>query len=332
MKSQKKQKRAAKQTSLDLTSEKIPKLKPIVPEADNNLAQWLFIVDRRWKLCVKYDNSSMNSFVNTIKEHAGPLKTSLINKNSYQEVWTVIKRRVLNGRASIQNRFNISGPSFRLSLDTGKCLDLMEIFIMVSKIVVNLKLQQFIEPEDIKTMARSMLLFTDLSHFNNELSNKRSTRRGDDTSTTQLMGVMDHLAGDLDTSAITLGDTGSGGDKLFCSADIDMNNTQEHMIGGGPRDPIRDFITLARFVARQKRVYSDKIDAMTLEDLAREAKSEAFLQQVQVSSSNCSVYDVYKNKFKSSGKPGISLHNTWGDAGANKVVDTPQTTTGRKFS
>ena len=35
-------KRAAKQTSLDLTSEKIPELTNILPGADNNLADWMF--------------------------------------------------------------------------------------------------------------------------------------------------------------------------------------------------------------------------------------------------------------------------------------------------
>ena len=84
-------KMAPKQSALDLTSEKIPKLDPIYPGTDNNLAQWLFIIDKRWKLWVKYNQSSMSAFTNTVKENSGPLKTSLMNKTTYHEVWTTIK-------------------------------------------------------------------------------------------------------------------------------------------------------------------------------------------------------------------------------------------------
>ena len=48
-------KRAAKQTSLDLTSEKIPELNNILPGVDNNLADWIFTIDKRWRLCCRYD-------------------------------------------------------------------------------------------------------------------------------------------------------------------------------------------------------------------------------------------------------------------------------------
>ena len=130
----------------------------------------MYIIDKRWKLCVQFDQSSIFAFINTVKENSGPLKTSLMNKTTYHEGWTTIKRKVLNGRAAIQNLFNLTGPSFQTSLDMGKCLDLMEIFIMVAKLVVSFKLHQFIEPEDIKVIAKSFLLFADLSEFHNVLS------------------------------------------------------------------------------------------------------------------------------------------------------------------
>ena len=88
----------------------------------------------------------MSALINTIKEHSGPLRTSLLHKNTYHEVWTIIKRKVLNGRAAIQNMFNITGPGFQIRLDTGKCLDIMEVFIMVAKLVIKLKLHQYLEP------------------------------------------------------------------------------------------------------------------------------------------------------------------------------------------
>ena len=89
-------------------------------------------------------------------------------------------------------------------------------------------------------MAKSMLLFTELSLFNSKLSGGRTSRRGDDALTTQHGNMPNHLTEDPhDTLAITLGATDPGVGGLFCSGDIDMNNTQEHMIGGGTRDPIR---------------------------------------------------------------------------------------------
>ena len=115
----------------------------------------------------------------------------------------------------------------------------MEIFIKVSELAVNLKLQQFIQPEDVQTMARSMLLFRDLSDFNTEVSRGRNSRRGDDASTTLYGNMLTHLTEDPhNTSAITLGATDPGIGGLFCPGDIDMNSTQELMTGGGNRDPI----------------------------------------------------------------------------------------------
>ena len=183
-------KMAAKQTALDLTSEKIPKLDPIHPGTDNNLAQWLFTINKWWRLCVEYNQTSMSALINTIKEHSGPLRTSLLHKNTYHEVWTIIKRKVLNGRAAIQNMFNITGPGFQIRLDTGKCLDIMEVFIMVAKLVINLKLHWFFEPEDIKSMARSLFLFTDLSEFYSVLSKRKAEGRSGDISTIELQELI----------------------------------------------------------------------------------------------------------------------------------------------
>ena len=76
------------------------------------------VVHYRQEIEIMYDQSSMSAFINTVKENSGPLKISLMNKNTYHEVWTTIKRKVLNGRAAIQNLFNITGPSFQTSLDT----------------------------------------------------------------------------------------------------------------------------------------------------------------------------------------------------------------------
>ena len=137
---------AAKETGSNLISQKIQKLDPIHPGADNNLARWLSTIIRRWWLCVEYNKTSMSVLINTIKEHAGPLRTSLLHKSTYQEVWMIIKRKVLCGREAIRNIFNITGPSSQISLDTGKCLDTMEVFIMVATLVIRLGLHQYLEP------------------------------------------------------------------------------------------------------------------------------------------------------------------------------------------
>ena len=59
-----------------------------------------------------------------------------------------------------------------------------------------------------------------------------------------------------------------------------------------------NFVTLGHFIQSKKQVYADKVSGMSMEDLADEAHSEAFLQQTTVTTSNCSVFDTYKYKYK----------------------------------
>ena len=86
-------KMAAEETGSNLISQKIPKVAQIHAGADNNLARWLSTIIRRWRICVEYNKTSMATLINTIKEQAGPLRTSLLHKTTYQDVWTIIKGR-----------------------------------------------------------------------------------------------------------------------------------------------------------------------------------------------------------------------------------------------
>ena len=76
----------------------------------------------------------MTALVNTIKDNSGPLRTSLINKTNYQDILIILRRKVLSGHEAISNLFNMSGLCFQASLDTLKCLDMMENFMMASKL------------------------------------------------------------------------------------------------------------------------------------------------------------------------------------------------------
>ena len=79
-------KMAAEETGSNLISQKIPKLAPIHAGADNNLARWLSTIIRRWRLCVEYNKASMAALIHTIKQQAGPLRTSLLHKRTYRDV------------------------------------------------------------------------------------------------------------------------------------------------------------------------------------------------------------------------------------------------------
>ena len=159
-------------------------------------------------------------------------------------------------------------------------------------------------------MARSLFLFMDLFEFYSVLSKKKAEGRSGDISTIELQELIALVGDGANTSVLTMGDTDSAGEGLFSPHDIDIRGTQEVMVGGAARNPLGDFCTLVDHVARMRRVYSSKIDAMSEDDLAREAKSEAFLQQVQVSSKNCSVFNIYQNMYqnrhKTTGRPGNS--------------------------
>ena len=70
-----------------------------------------------------------------------------------------------------------------------------------------------------------------------------------------------------------------------------------------------------------KQVYTDKMDAMDHEDLIREAKSEAFLQQIAVTSKNGSVFNLYQNRNKSTSKVGnITFGKGRASAGAISLI------------
>ena len=115
---------------------------------------------------------------------------------------------------------------------------------------------------------------------------KKAEGRAGDTSTAELQEVIALVEDDADTSVLTMGDTDLAEEELFSPHDIDIRGTQEVMIGGAARDPLGDFCTLVDHVVRMRRVYSSKIEPMCEDDLAREAKSEGFLQQVRESSKN----------------------------------------------
>ena len=79
---------------------------------------------------------------------------------------------------------------------------------------------------------------------------------------------------------------------MYSSSDVDVNATQEILVGGAARNPLLDFCTLSDYVTKMKQVYTDKMDAMDHEDLNMEATSEAFLEQIAVTSENCSVFNL----------------------------------------
>ena len=227
----------------------------------------------------------MASFVHTVKDQAGPLRKDMVDKSNWQEIFRTIKRKVLNGHEGIVNLFNLTNPGYQVSLDTGKALDLMEQFVMVTTIVIGYKLQQFIDPIDVKHLAKSFLLYRDQQDFNNTLSKKKMSARTDDSSTTKMKGMIRMLRADPNTSMINMPNTDDDG--LFNPYDVDMDKTQELLISGSQRDPILDFCILAEFVGDMHNVYTDKLDTMTQEDLVGEGKSEALHQRLQISQNNC---------------------------------------------
>ena len=119
------------------------------------MARWLSIIIRRWRSCVEYNKASMAALIHTIKQQAGPLRTSLLHKRTYRDVWTIIHRKVLCGRGAIRNLFNTTGPSHQVSLKVGKCLDSMDTFLMVATLAIRLGLHQYLEPDDTPTIGTS---------------------------------------------------------------------------------------------------------------------------------------------------------------------------------
>ena len=132
------------------------------------------------------------------------MRTSLINKTNYQDILIILRRKVFSGHDAISNLFNMSGPSFQASLDTSKCLDMMENFMMASRVVVNYKLQQFIEPSDVRQLARTMLLYRDQQNFTSELSKRNATTRFVDASTTRTRNMIALLRADRNTSVMDI--------------------------------------------------------------------------------------------------------------------------------
>ena len=78
----------------------------------------------------------MASFVHTVTKQAGPLRKDLVNKYNWLGIFQAFKRKVLNGHEGIVKLFNLTSPGFQASLDTGKALDLMEQFVVVTTIVI----------------------------------------------------------------------------------------------------------------------------------------------------------------------------------------------------
>ena len=170
-------------------------------------------------------------------------------------------------------------------------------------------------------MARSLFLFSDLSEFYSVLSKKKSEGRSGDISTMELQQLIALVQEDPNTSVLTMADTGPAGEGLFSPHDVDINGTQEVMVGGAARNPLGDFCTLAYYMARMKRVDGNKMDAMSHDNLAQEAKSQALLQQVQVTSKNCSVFNIYQNRYKTTGRPSNSTFVVRGTASAGNNLD-----------
>ena len=95
-------------------------------------------------------------------------------------------------------------------------------------------------------MAKFFLLFNNLSEFHNVLSKKKAAGRGDDASNTQLREVIALVREEPNTSVLTMANTSSAGDGLFSPNDVDINATQEVIVGGAARNPLLDFCTLSK--------------------------------------------------------------------------------------
>ena len=149
-------KMAAAQIRGELGSETIPKL--FVIRDENNFGQWITVCERRWRLCCKNDKTSLGSLVNTIRMNAGPVRDLVLNKRSFNEIFCVIKRKYLNGHIAIENLFNLKNIEKYCSLDTAKCVELMDNFQLNGKLVIKYNLHTYLEPKDTRLLAESMLL------------------------------------------------------------------------------------------------------------------------------------------------------------------------------
>ena len=61
---------------------------------------------------------------------------------------------------------------------------------MVAPLVIRLGLHQYLEPQDIRTMGRSLFLFMDQSEFFDVLSENKAGGRTEDISTTELQELI----------------------------------------------------------------------------------------------------------------------------------------------
>ena len=266
----------------DLDSVKIPDL--YISAGGNNICQWIDATWEKFTYVKRHNPQVLQSLLKTVINKSGPLGTHIMFKRSMEDIYSSLVSLHLQGTKGLEILFDIKNVASNTCLESRQSLKNIETFERMVKVIQRMKILKNSTGELVDKLANWMFLYPDYQNWI-VVRAKNVEKSECDAGLKKMYSINQTLL--EDPGYDVLGSDDSGDEENY-----DLNNTmfgaKKGLASGCVDTPYRDMLTLVKFAGKVKEKQKARIAVTNEDQLKSQAKAEAKLKDVHITSKNVS--------------------------------------------